>query len=333
MLFYKPLPGLLVVKANFINYLYYKSVMAEKSRTGLAIVVIIFILFLVSMFFAGMITLALSGDTEYVTGNVALIPLSGVITADRSSSFLGDQNIASPDVISLIEKAEKNPSIKAIVFEINSPGGSAVGSEEIANAVSKVKKPKVALIREVGASGGYWVASSTDHIVANRMSVVGSVGVISSYLEFPGLLDKYNVTYRRLIAGKYKDVGSPFKTMTSEEEAMLMRGLEDTHEYFIESIAKNRKLDRRAIDEVSTAAVYTGREALQLGLIDEIGGRDEVTAYLKKTYDIDAEYTEYKTKRGFFESLEGVFSSFSFRVGEGIGSSLVEQQNDMKIYS
>ena len=86
---------------------------------------------------------------------------------------------------------EENKDIKAIVLEINSPGGSAVASDEIASAVKKSNKPTVAVIREAGASGGYWIASSTDHIIANRMSITGSIGVISSYLEFSGLIEKY----------------------------------------------------------------------------------------------------------------------------------------------
>ena len=121
-----------------------------------------------------------SGGVGSLTANVAIIPIEGVITADSSSSFF-DKSLSSQDIVELIEKADKNPQIKAIILEINSPGGSAVASEEIADAVKKTNKTTVAWIREVGASGAYWVASSTDHIVASKASITGSIGVIASF--------------------------------------------------------------------------------------------------------------------------------------------------------
>src|SRR3972149_2081793 len=195
----------------------------QKFNWGYAIFLLI-ALFVIG-FFAAFIASIFSGtEFETIGGNVAVIPIEGVIMGSDSSGLF-EETVTSKDTIKLIEKAEKNPSIKAVLFEINSPGGSAVASEEIANAIRKINKTKAALIREVGASGGYWIASSTDYVVANRVSITGSIGVIASYLEFPGLLGEYNVTYRRLVAGKYKDIGSPFKEMTDEEQKLFQEDL------------------------------------------------------------------------------------------------------------
>src|SRR3989338_2223036 len=169
----------------------------------------IFVLFLLSIlgFIAvGIMSLFVGVDVESLSGNVALIPIDGIILGSDDSEFLFESITSSLDAVELIEKADKNPNIKAIILEINSPGGSAVASEEIAKAVQKTNKTTVAWIREVGASGAYWVASSSDYVIANRVSITGSIGVIASYLEFPGFLEKYNVTYRRLVSGKYKDI-------------------------------------------------------------------------------------------------------------------------------
>ena len=133
-------------------------------------------------------------------GNVALIPIEGMITVNGAAGF-GASGASSSDVVKFIEKADENTQVQVILLEINSPGGSAVASDEIAAAVKNTEKPVVALIREAGASGGYWIASAADYVIANRMSITGSIGVISSYLEFSGLMEQYGVGYERLVAG------------------------------------------------------------------------------------------------------------------------------------
>ncbi|MBI3883795.1 MAG: signal peptide peptidase SppA [Sphingobacteriales bacterium] len=176
-----------------------------------------------------------------------------------------------------------------MLFEINSPGGSAVASEEIANAVKKANKTTVAWIREIGTSGAYWVASSSGHIVANRVSITGSIGVIASYLEFPGLLEHYNITYQRLVSGKYKDIGSPFKEMTPEEKAIFQQNLDTIRDYFVSEVAKNREMSKKDVDKIANGVFYLGAQAKELGLIDELGGKDEAINYIEKKDGIKAE--------------------------------------------
>jgi protease-4 len=277
---------------------------------------------ILSFFISILISLFVGNDFESLDGNVAVIDITGTIVSEKDANFLFE-DVTSPDEIrKLIKKADKSDRIKAIVFRINSPGGSAVASEEIANEIMKVNKTTVAWIREVGASGAYWIASSTDHIIANRMSITGSIGVIASYLGFSGFLEEHNVTYERLVAGNLKDIGIPFKDLTAEERALFEKSLESIHDYFIEEIAENRNLRKRDVEKIATGMFYLGAEAKELGLVDELGSRDEVINYIEKQIGEEADLVEYKKERGFLSSLGQVMNENSFFIGKGIGSSL-----------
>lgn len=299
-------------------------------RWGYAIFVL-FLLSLLGFIAVGILSLFVGIDVESLSGNVALIPIEGVIIGTEDSEFLFETITSSPDIIELIEKADKNPSIKAIILEINSPGGSAVASEEIANAIKKTNKTTVAWIREVGASGAYWIASATDYIVANRVSITGSIGVIASYLEFPGLLERYNVTYRRLVSGKFKDIGSPFKEMTPEERAIFQQNLDVIRDYFISEVAKNRNMNKKDVDKIANGLFYLGTQAQELGLVDELGNKDEVIAYIERKEGIKADVVEYKKEKTLFDVLSKVISKQSFFVGKGIGSSLFDKRISSRI--
>src|SRR3989344_6106806 len=298
---------------------------APAFRWGYAVFVII-LLAVLGFIAVGILSLFAGVDADSLGGNVALIPIEGEITGSRDTglSFGGAVSL-SPDIVEMIEKADKNPSIKAIIFEINSPGGSAVASQEIADAVQKTNKTKVAWIREVGASGAYWIASSSDYVVANRASVTGSIGVIASYLEFPGFLDRYNITYRRLVAGKYKDIGSPFKEMTSEEEAVFQESLDEMRDYFVSEVARNRHMNKKDVDKIANGLFYLGAQAKDYGLVDELGGKSEVINYIERKEKIKAEIVEYKKHRGLIDVLGDALSQSSFYVGKGIGSEVLDK--------
>jgi protease IV len=290
------------------------------------------ILTVVAILFVGFIILplSLSAIGSNLTGNVALIPIEGVIMGSSGSAGFGVAAISSQDIVKFIQEADENPSVEVILLEINSPGGSAVASDEIAEAVKKSEKPVVSLIREVGASGGYWVASATEHIMANRMSITGSIGVISSYLEFSGLMEDYGVGYERLIAGKNKDLGTPFKKLTPEEKAILQGKLNKIHDYFITEVAENRGLSNEKVREVATGEFYLGVEAKNFGLIDDLGNKYDMEKYLQETYDLKkVTYANYEIKKGFLGSFAGTTSDFFFRIGEGIGTALTRQDNGL----
>ena len=267
------------------------------------------------------LSLFTGNDFESLNGNVAVIDISGTIVAQKDTGSFFEEVTSSEDIVNLIEKAGKNDKIRAIVFKINSPGGSAVASEEIANAIKKTNKTTVAWIREVGASGAYWVASSTNHIIANRMSITGSIGVISSYLGFSGFLQEHNVTYERLVSGNLKDIGSPFKDLTAEEKALLEKKLGAIHDYFIDEVAKNRDLRKKDVEKIATGLFYLGSEAKDLGLVDELGGNEEVIKYLENKTGEKVEFVKYEKEKGFLSSLSEVMNGNSFYIGKGIGNA------------
>jgi len=308
-----------------------KSEDTPKFRWGLAILIIIGLMF-VSFVFAVIVAVFVGSDFESLTGDVALIEISGPIVGESDISLFASSVASSEDITKLIRKADEDSGIKAIVLKINSPGGSAVASDEIAQEVKKVSKPTVAWIREVGASGGYWIASSTDHIIANRMSITGSIGVIASYLGFSGLLEEHNVTYERLVAGRLKDTGSPFKEMTREERVLFQATLDELHNEFITVVANNRNMDKREVERIATGLFYTGKQAYELGLVDELGGRDEVESYLEKILETDEiDFVTFEIDRGFFGSFSASISDPFLYIGRGIGEAVMDHEPSQSV--
>ncbi|MDO8656839.1 MAG: signal peptide peptidase SppA [Nanoarchaeota archaeon] len=303
-----------------------KEMGEHKSRIKPILLTILAVLF--TLFIIIPLLFSLLSDSSPL-GNVARIPIQGVITGDGAGS-LGQNAVSSLDIIQFIEDADENPAVKVILLEINSPGGSAVASDEIASAVKRTQKPVIALIREMGASGGYWIASSTDHIIANRMSITGSIGVISSYLEFSKLMEKYGVGYERLVAGEVKDAGTPFRQLNNKEREVLQQKLNTIHDFFIQEVAANRKLSESSVRKIATGEFYLGVEALELGLVDELGDKNTAEEYIKTTYGLDdIEYAVYEPSKGLFDLLSGVFTDFSFHIGQGIGASFQQQQGGL----
>jgi len=293
--------------------------MEKKPKRWKFILITIIIFVLISFLLSSIISLFIDAEPF---GNVALIPVKGVLRVDSESSF-GVATASSTEIVKQIKKADEKSSIKAIVLDINSPGGSAVASQEIADALEKTNKTTVSVIREVGASGGYWIASATDHIIASKMSITGSIGVISSYIEFAGLLQRYNMTYQRLVAGKYKDLGSPLKKLSFDEKEIIQKKINVLHDIFIKTVAENRNLPEDKVRELATGEFYLGIEALEYGLIDETGNLDTAKEYIKKDLNItNVEFVEYKTKKTLIDALSGVLSPQSFIIGRGIGYEL-----------
>ncbi|HLF55118.1 MAG TPA: signal peptide peptidase SppA [Candidatus Nanoarchaeia archaeon] len=282
--------------------------------TGISILLWIFFLLILISFVGFFIT-----PESIEIGNVAVIPITGLITTDGEDQTF-TSSVSSKDIVDLIKKADEKKEIKAILFEINSPGGHPVATDEIASAIKNTNKTTIAVIRETGASGAYWIATAADRIFANRMSVTGSIGVKASSLEFAGLLTDYNVTYRRLVAGKYKDTGTPFRTMMPEEQALYQNVLDKLHSEFIKAVAENRGLPEEYVRPLATGFIYLGSEAKELKLIDEFGGKEEALKYLENTLGITAKTVTYKSEKTIFEKLSKLTAENFFYVGQGIGS-------------
>jgi protease-4 len=265
-------------------------------------------------------------------GNVAHIRINGVIMEEKGGFF--DAGTApSSEVVKFIKKANEEAGIKAILLDINSPGGAAVASAEIAEAVKKSNKTVVALIRDSGTSGAYWAASPAYKIVAHPLSITGSIGVYGSYLQFSGLLEKYNVSYERLVSGEYKDIGSPFKQLTDDERKSLQNTLDLMHEYFIQSVAENRNMSIEDVRKIANGNFYIGMEAKKLGLVDFLGSQDVAEEIIKKRENLtEVNLVEYKTKTSLFEALGSVMNGFGFSFGKGFANGVIEKSaGDIKV--
>jgi len=245
-----------------------------------------------------------------------------MVSSDMTS-LVGKSTVLSKTLVNFLKEADKNDNIKGILLEINSPGGTVVASKEVVEAVKNTKKPIVAYIREIGTSGAYWVASASDYIVSDELSLTGSIGVVSQFLEFSGLMEEYGVTYEGLKTGKYKDVGSPFRKMTEEERQILLSKMEKIHVVFVKDVAKNRDLDEKKVSDLATGIYYLGSEALEIGLIDAVGTREFALNKTKELAGVEeAEEVEFK-ERHYLGDLLGKLSAFSFyHMGLGIGKSL-----------
>lgn len=216
---------------------------------------------------------------DLITGrdHVAEIGVTGLIVDDEVRS-------------ELLQKVADNGRAKALIVSIDSPGGTTVGGEALYNEIRRVaeKKPVVGVIRTLGTSAAYMVASATDHIIAGESSLTGSIGVFIQTAQFTGLLEKLGVTAETIKSSPLKNTPSLFEPMTDEARAATQAVIDDTHNWFVNIVTTRRSLPEERVQQVSDGRLFTGRQALELGLIDEIGGKREAREWLSKTHNISS---------------------------------------------
>ncbi|MBY0309820.1 S49 family peptidase [Patescibacteria group bacterium] len=227
--------------------------------------------------------------------NIAVLPIEGVI-APYGDVFSGEMVINPASVRNYLEMVQSGPLIEGVLFEINSPGGTPVAAEQIAELIDTLDILTVGVVGDMGASGGYLVAAATDFLVASPMSQVGSIGVTMSYLEQTKQNEEEGLTFVELAAGNLKEAGNPNKELTEEERARFERDLATVHDVFIDHIAKYRDLPREDVVAVADGSGYTGKDALEKRLVDALGGRSVASAYFAETLQMpieDIAYCEY----------------------------------------
>ena len=221
---------------------------------------------------------------------IALIRVEGVI-------------LDSQTTIGELKRFSENPSIKAIVIRIDSPGGGVVPSQEIYNAVKRVRskhnKAVIASMGSVAASGGYYIAAATDRIVANPGTLTGSIGVIMETANVEGLLQKIGVEGVVIKSGKYKDVGSPLRKMSADERGLLQGVMDDVHKQFIEAVAEGRSLELRAAQALADGRIFTGRQAKEAKLVDELGDLEDAIQLAAEVVGIEGEPKVIEPRRRF----------------------------------
>ena len=255
-------------------------------------------------------------DLDFSVGDrVGVIRIEGVILDAQAT-------------ISELKRFAENPSVKAIVLRIDSPGGGVVPSQEIHDAVQRVRsKHNKAVITSMGtvaASGGYYIAVATDRIMANSGTLTGSIGVIMEMANVEGLLKKIGVEGIVIKSGRYKDVGSPLRKMSDEERALLQSVMDDVHQQFIEAVAEGRGLDRAVVQALADGRIFTGRQAKASKLVDELGDLDDAIQLAADVAGIKGEPKVIEPRRRFsirelIESrLSVLFPKLDFYSGVGL---------------
>ena len=230
-----------------------------------------------------------TGDT------VGVISVEGLITGGGTISPLFGATAGADSITSEFREAAKDEVVKAIVLRIDSPGGSAAASQEIYEAIeeykAQTKKPVVASMSDVAASGGYYVAAPCDKIVALPATLTGSIGVIFETMEYHELLKKIGVKGNAITSGPHKDMGSPLRAMTAEERQLLQAMIGDVYDQFVTAVADGRKMDKAKVKKLADGRVYTGRQAKEVGLVDELGSFHGAIKLAAKLAHIEKEPT------------------------------------------
>jgi len=248
--------------------------------------------------FLGTIWVLMTAISEdgFPTGGskVAVVEIEGIIVDGTAA------------VRELREHAE-NPSIKAVVLRVNSPGGVVAPTQEIFAAIQRARKagkPVVATLGAVAASGGYYVAAAADRIYANPGTLTGSIGVVMQMANIEGLLKKVGVEYVVVKAGSYKDVGNFARTMSPEERKMLQALLDDVYSQFVGAVAEGRGLERSEVLAFAEGRIYSGQQALALKMVDEMGGFEDAVEAAGKLANISGRpKLIYPRKRFSFKDL------------------------------
>lgn len=210
-----------------------------------------------------MIGIAVDSNFEVSSGDdkIAVVELGGVIYSSKST-------------VKQLESHLKNRSIKAILFRVDSPGGGVAASQEIYEAVKRVRrseKPIVASMGSVAASGAYYAAIGADTVMANLGTTTGSIGVIAEVPNISKLLEKIGVEFTIIKSGRFKDTGSPYRDLTTADKKYLQSWIDDAYNQFVDAVVAERNLPRKKVLEIADGRVYTGLQAFKLGLVDTLG--------------------------------------------------------------
>jgi protease-4 len=225
---------------------------------------------------------------------IAVISLSGTITTGDSSLFSGS-TITPGLVRNYLTNAERDSTVKAIVLRIESPGGEIEPCQEILAAIERAKETKTIVVSMGGmaASGGYYISTKADKIVALPTTLTGSIGVISQVINIEGLLEKLGIQIETFKGGKYKDMYSGFRELTPEEEEIMQGMIDEYYEHFIEVVAEGRGLSQEEVRNLATGQLYSGTEAKELRLVDELGDLDTALNLAAELAGIETAIVEY----------------------------------------
>ena len=263
----------------------------------------------------------------FPTYNVAEVAVEGPITRDGGSSPVpsGPTSPGADDVVEQIERADDAAAVDALLVRLNTPGGSVVPSDDIRLAAERFDGPTVAYATDTCASGGYWIASGCDELWAREGSIVGSIGVRSPRFTATGLLEKLGVEYEQFVAGDYKEAGSPFTDVDEDQRAYLQGITDGLYETFVETVAEGRDLDPAFVRETE-ARVYLGAEAHDLGLVDDLGTREDVEDRLASLLDTEPVVRTFEPRQGLGARFRGGASGTAYALGRGLADAVTPDE-------
>lgn len=246
-------------------------------------------------------------NKEYSKNRIAIVYAVGEIDGSNKNDGIDSEDI-SEDLLDIAD----NDKIKAVVLRINSPGGSAYGSEQIWKAVSvvKSKKPIVVSMGDYAASGGYYIACNTDRIFAQPTTLTGSIGIFGIFPNIGGLTDKLGIKFDNVKTNKYSDFGATYRPMNTEERAILQRYINNGYELFTKRCAEGRNMNIDSLKAIAEGRIYSGTDAMRLGLVDEMGGLEEAITFAAKKANI-SDYTikYYPLVKSLIEQISDIIST------------------------
>lgn len=259
-------------------------------------------------------------------GRVLVIPITGFLSDASEKGLISRRPSVVQEVVSQLRLARKDPNIKALVLEIDSPGGSTTAADMLYHEITRFKErtrvPIVAVLMDVAASGGYYVALPADRIVAHPTTVTGSIGVILIQPRVNELMGKIGVAVEVTKSGAQKDIGSPFRPSTPEEREVFRELIDGLAKRFFDLVGRHRRIKASDLDAVFGARIYLSQDALRLGLVDRIGYLPDALSEAKSLSGLpdDARVVVYRRTKYPDDNLYNTSASR----GEGAGISLVD---------
>lgn len=234
---------------------------------------------------------------------IAVLRLDGVIMDGGAGSLLAGSAYDHQRFLKQLEHAGEDPSVKGVVLRVNTPGGGVVESAEIAEKVMELqtehKKPVYISMASTAASGGYYISAPATKIIAHPSTLTGSIGVIVESFNYSEFAKKHGLDTNTITSGKHKDILSPSRKMTDEERDIMQSIVDDMYEEFVQVIVDGRDMPEKEVKQLADGRVYSGNQAKELQLVDELGSLDDTISILKKDYQLKgAQVVEYKNGPG-----------------------------------
>lgn len=253
----------------------------------------------------------LSRKAKKPSGRLAIVHVYGPIqTSERASAWAGPD---ADDITHRLHDLSKDDTVQAILLRINSPGGTVGAVQEIHAELLRCKakgKKVVASLGDVAASGGYYLASAADRVVADPGTITGSIGVLLTFGNLQGLFQKIGVQLEVIKSGPFKDIGSPARPLTAEERHLLQSSIDDAYRQFVEAVATGRKMSVAKVRDLADGRIFTGRQAREAGLVDELGNQEEALQAAIQLAGLPADPPIVSDRR---RSLSGLIKHLSSR--------------------